>query len=173
MQAQRGFQQWLLLLDAANYKTLSVPLWESAEAMAASDQASPYFQAQMQKIANLIVPPPVIEPYTVNLQVGHSTAAAYASVSSGQLQPGRVEQFVETWRARVAPHLADLVGFQAAYVLTDANTHKAMTLSLYTTAADAEAVQTSGKFRELVGMLADTLIVETVVRAGYEVAIQG
>lgn len=60
----------------------------------------------------------------------------------------------------------------SVYVLTDAETNKAITVALYETKADAERTQTSGDFREAVERLSSTLILESIVREGYEVSIQ-
>lgn len=47
-----------------------------------------------------------------------------------------------------------------------------MSVILYESEAQVVASQTSGKFRELVAMLAPTVLLETVVREGFVVEIQ-
>jgi heme-degrading monooxygenase HmoA len=96
----------------------------------------------------------------------------YASVSTGQVQPGKLEKYLQVWHDSVAPAAQQLKGFKAAYVLVDREAEKGMTIALYETKEDAQAVQTSGRFQELLAMLGDTLVRESVVRSGYEVSIQ-
>jgi heme-degrading monooxygenase HmoA len=96
----------------------------------------------------------------------------YASVSSAQVQPGKADELIQLWRDSIAPAVKELKGFKGAYVLTDRETNKGITLVLYETKEDAMAVQSSGKFKELVAMLGNTLVPDSVVRGVYEVSIQ-
>ncbi len=95
----------------------------------------------------------------------------YASVSTGQVQPGKLDAYLQLWRDSVAPAAQQLKGFKGAYVLIDREMEKGMTIAIYETKEDAQAVQTSGQFQELLAMLGDTLVRESVVRSGYEVSI--
>lgn len=96
----------------------------------------------------------------------------YASVSSGQMQSGKTDEFVQLWRDSVAPAIRQLKGFNGASVLVDRDTGRGMSVVLYETKEDAIAVQSSGKFQELVARLGNTLVSDSVVRQVYEVAIQ-
>ena len=96
----------------------------------------------------------------------------YASVTTAQIQPGKLDEFLQLWRERIVPATQQLKGLKQAFVLTDQETGKGFTIAIYETRAQAEAVQNSGQFRELLTLLGDTLIRETVVRTGYEVSIQ-
>jgi len=57
----------------------------------------------------------------------------YASVTSAQVQPGKIDELLQHWRDSLAPAVKGLKGVQAAYVLTDRETGKGMTLVLYDT----------------------------------------
>jgi heme-degrading monooxygenase HmoA len=96
----------------------------------------------------------------------------YASVSTGQVQPGKLDEYLRVWRDAVAPAAQQLKGFKAAYVLIDREAEKGMTIAIYETKEDAQAVQDSGRFQELLAMLGDSLVRESVARSGYEVSIQ-
>src|SRR5262245_12923957 len=96
----------------------------------------------------------------------------YASVTTAQVQPGKLDEFLQLWRERIVPASQQLKGLKRAYVLTDQETGKGLTIAIYETKEDAQAVQTSGRFQELVAMLGDTLVRESVVRTGYEVSVQ-
>jgi len=96
----------------------------------------------------------------------------YASVTGGQVQSGKIDEFLKLWRDSVAPAVKQLKGFNGAYVLTDRETGKGMSVVFYATKDDALAVQTSGRFQELVAMLGNTLVRESIVRSVYEVSVQ-
>lgn len=96
----------------------------------------------------------------------------YASVATAQTQPGKADEFLDIWRNSIAPAAKKLPGFKGAYVLTNPDTGKGMSVALYETEADAKAAQTSGKFQELVAMVASTIVAGSVVREVYEVSIQ-
>ncbi len=96
----------------------------------------------------------------------------YASVTTVQSQPGKLEEGLSIWRDSLAPLIKELPGFKGLYVLTNPDKGKAMSVVLYETEADAEATQTSGKFQEYVAMFGATIVPESVVRDGYEVSLQ-
>lgn len=96
----------------------------------------------------------------------------YASVSSAQLQPGKLDDFLTIYRESVQPLTKDLPGLKRLYVLTDANNNKGMTVAIYETEADAEKTQANGTYQQAIGLLAKTLVIETLERGGYEVNME-
>ena len=96
----------------------------------------------------------------------------YASVTSGQVQPGKFEEYLSIYRESVKPVIDGFSGINNLYVLTDAEKGKGMVIVIYETEADAERTQTSGDYQKVIGMLSSTLVLESVVREGYEVSIQ-
>jgi heme-degrading monooxygenase HmoA len=95
----------------------------------------------------------------------------YASVSSGQVQPGKLDEYLSIYRESVKPVIEGFPGIKNLYVLTDAEKGKGMVIVIYETVADAERTQTSGDYQKVIGMLSSTLVLESVVREGYEVSI--
>jgi heme-degrading monooxygenase HmoA len=95
----------------------------------------------------------------------------YASVTTGRCQPGKVNEWVERWRESVKPMVEGFPGVRNVYVLTNPDKDTGMTIALYETEADAERTQTSGDFQEAVAALADLMVLESIVREGYEVNI--
>jgi hypothetical protein len=67
----------------------------------------------------------------------------YASVTTGQVQPDKLNEFLRLWRDSLAPALPQLAGFTEASVLTDQETGKVITTVMYATKENAQAVQTS------------------------------
>jgi heme-degrading monooxygenase HmoA len=61
---QRGYQGHLLLTDRPSGRGVSVSLWESEAALAAS-ATSGYLQEQLGKVTNLLVEPPTQEVFAV------------------------------------------------------------------------------------------------------------
>lgn len=96
----------------------------------------------------------------------------YASVTTGLAQSGKLGECLQLWRDSIAPEVRQIKGFKGRYVLTDQATGKTLTVVLYETQEDAQAVQTSGRYQEVVAMLGNTLVRESLVRTGYEVSIQ-
>jgi heme-degrading monooxygenase HmoA len=96
----------------------------------------------------------------------------YASVSSGQVQPGKLDKYLSIYRESVKPVIEGFPGIKNLYVLTDAEKGKGMVIVIYETVADAERTQASGDYQKVIGMLSSTLVLESVVREGYEVSIQ-
>ena len=93
----------------------------------------------------------------------------YASVSMTQIKPGQIDDFVSAWNRLIKPEVSKLPGIVDAYTLVNRDTHKGMTIVLYATEVDATATQTSGTYRALVAQITDFLILDTLVREGYEV----
>lgn len=96
----------------------------------------------------------------------------YASITSLRIKPGQMPEFLRIWNGSIYPLVRSQPGVVGGYVLTNIHANKAMSVILYESEAQVVASQTSGKFRELVAMLAPTVLLETVVREGFVVEIQ-
>jgi hypothetical protein len=95
----------------------------------------------------------------------------YASVTSGQIQQGQIDEYVKIWEEQIMPEVKNLAGIVNAYFCINRETHKGITLAIYETEADATATQTSGKYRALLSQLAPMLVMDTITREGYEVRL--
>ncbi|MCE7981150.1 MAG: hypothetical protein DYG89_08165 [Caldilinea sp. CFX5] len=96
----------------------------------------------------------------------------YASVTSAKVQPGKLDEFLATYRASVLPIVKGFPGLTHLYVLTNANTNEGMSIAFYTTATDAERTQANGDFQKALGMVASTLVIASIERKGYEICIE-
>ena len=96
----------------------------------------------------------------------------YASVTTANVQPGKLDEFVRTWRDSVKPLVESFPGFKNIYVLTNPESNKGITIAFYETKSDAERTQSSGDYQKAVEMLSGTILMNSVVREGYEVSIQ-
>ena len=63
-----GFKGFLLLTERATGKGISITLWETPVDLKASE-TSGYLQQQLDKVAPLLIEPPVIGVYQVSIQV--------------------------------------------------------------------------------------------------------
>ncbi len=93
----------------------------------------------------------------------------YASVTTTQIKPGQIDDLVSAWDRLLKPEISKLPGIVDAYTLVNRDTHKSLTIVIYATEADATATQTNGTYRALITQIADFLILDTLVREGYEV----
>ena len=95
----------------------------------------------------------------------------YASVTAGEIQPGKMDEYLSIYRGSVMPVISELPGVKHLFVLTDAETNKGMTVAIYETKDDAERTQNSGDYQKIIGMMIGTIVPESISRKGYEVSI--
>ena len=95
----------------------------------------------------------------------------YAGMVSVQLKAGKVEQAAQIYQDSVAPELRQMRGFQAGYVLTNAETGKGYIVGLWDTQEDAQSFESSGAYQEQAAKFGDVLA-EPPSREVYEVSAQ-
>jgi heme-degrading monooxygenase HmoA len=93
----------------------------------------------------------------------------YARVFHTQVMAGKTDQTVSIWRDKVAPGLKQAKGFKGAYLVGDSGSGKGLTMTLWDSKEDADAMnaslsQTLALFE---GLLAQQPSVET-----YEVLLE-
>ena len=64
----------------------------------------------------------------------------YARVTNSQLMSGKTDEAVAVWRDKLGPVLKQAKGFKGAYIVGDRNTGKGVTMTLWETQADADAM---------------------------------
>ena len=67
----------------------------------------------------------------------------YARVINSQLVSGKADDAVAIWRDKLAPGIKQAKGFKGAYIMGDRNTGKGVTITLWETEADANAMNAS------------------------------
>ena len=95
----------------------------------------------------------------------------YAQVVRVQIQPGRVEEAISTFRDSVMPAARQQNGFKNAYLLVDRSTNKGMGFSLWESEADVTALMEGGFYQEQVAKFA-AVFAGPPEREVYEVAEQ-
>ena len=96
----------------------------------------------------------------------------YAKVTSGQVQPGKMEEFLATYRKVVDLMTEGLPGLKNVYVLTNPESNDVSSIAIYESEVDADELENRGDYIQAVGMMTSTLVIESIMRAGYEVSFQ-
>ena len=96
----------------------------------------------------------------------------YARVTTTQLQPGKTEEAIRIYRDSVVPAAKQQQGFKGVFLLTDPNTGKGLSITLWETESEMGAGETSGYYQEQIAKFAP-LLAGPPTREGYEVSVQG
>ena len=95
----------------------------------------------------------------------------YARVVTGQYQSGKIDEGLQIFLNSILPAAKQQSGYKGGMALVDRTTGKAITIGLRETAADMQAMETSGylqeQFAKVMFLLAGAPVVEV-----YEVSIQ-
>ena len=93
----------------------------------------------------------------------------YAQVVRVQLQPGKADQMVETFKSAVFPLIREREGFQNAYVLVDRDANRGIAIAIYDTEEQVDALLSSGFFQEQVAKF-EGVFASPPEREVYEIA---
>ena len=67
----------------------------------------------------------------------------YARVFSSQAVSGKTDDAISVWRDKVAPGAQQVKGFKGAFLMGDRGTGKGLTITLWETKEDADAMNAS------------------------------
>lgn len=67
----------------------------------------------------------------------------YARIINSQFVSDKTDEVVSIWRDKVAPAVKQAKGFKGAYLLGDRGTNKGITVTLWETKEDADAMNAS------------------------------
>ena len=96
----------------------------------------------------------------------------YARVTTGYVQPGKMDELNKFTRETVVPLYQQQQGFKGALFLTDHSANKQIAIALWETEADMAAGEASGGYyREELAKMAH-VFASAPVREAYEVALQ-
>ena len=62
---QAGYREFLLLTDRASGRVVGITLWDTEEALRASEEAGGYYREQLAKLAPFFASPPSRDAYEV------------------------------------------------------------------------------------------------------------
>ena len=94
-----------------------------------------------------------------------------ARVVTVQIQTGKTDEAIGIYRDAVVPVAKEMQGFKAAFLLTDPNTGKGISVTLWETEADMTAGETSSYLQDQIAKFA-AVFVEPPVVERYEVSVQ-
>jgi heme-degrading monooxygenase HmoA len=97
--------------------------------------------------------------------------AMYVRVTIDPVQPGKMDAAIKIERDSILPAAKTEKGFKGLYFLTNRQTGKGMTISMWDTEADMKAAEKSGYYREQIAKLLP-LVSGPTIKEHYEVSVQ-
>jgi heme-degrading monooxygenase HmoA len=94
-----------------------------------------------------------------------------ARVITAQIEPGKIDEAIGIYRDSVVPAVKEKQGFKGAFLLTDPNSDRGISVTLWETEADMKAGETSNYLREQIAKFATVLLGPPVVEH-YDVSVQ-
>jgi heme-degrading monooxygenase HmoA len=94
-----------------------------------------------------------------------------ARVTIVQILPGKMDEAIGIYRDSVVPAARQQKGCQGVYLLTDRNTGKGISISLWDTEADMTTGESSGYYQQQLAKFKD-IFGAPPVREAYEVSVQ-
>ena len=95
----------------------------------------------------------------------------HARAVTVQIQPGKIDEAIAIYRDSVMPAAKQQKGFKGAWLLTDRNTGKGLSVTLWETEADLTAGEASGYYQEQIAKFGGVFAMPPV-REHYEVSVQ-
>ena len=138
---KKGFQGAYLMTDADSGKALSISIWESEADMLAGESSRGHVQGAVIKFSGLFVGSPEFEHYELSVEESMSSAAdgRFARTGTGFIQQGKMDEVINLLRETNYPAYASQQGFKGAMLLTQSDTGKSVSITLWETEADTKA----------------------------------
>ena len=95
----------------------------------------------------------------------------HARAVTVQIQPGKTDEAVGIYQDSVVPAAKQQRGFKGAFLLTDPDTGKGLSVTLWETEADMTAGEASGYYQQQIGKFG-AVFGAPPVREHYEVSVQ-
>jgi heme-degrading monooxygenase HmoA len=131
-QQQAGFAGMLLLLERAIGAATSISLWDTAEALAATD-LSPYYVEQISRLGQYFATAAEREDYEVGLLArGLSTSRpTFARVVRTTFHTNKTDEGVRVYDETLIANARKQPGFVGVWLLIDRTDGKAFSISLW------------------------------------------
>jgi heme-degrading monooxygenase HmoA len=94
-----------------------------------------------------------------------------ARIVTGIAQPGKLDELIHTYQNSVVPAARQQRGFKGAYLLTNVNTGKGVSITLWESETDMLAGESSGYLREQMAKIASYLAAAPVVEH-FEISVE-
>ena len=118
VESQHGNRGLACLVNADLGTSVVTSYWDSADAMAASEQA---VQVSRKEMTEMVRGSVTVEHYEVPVFIRRSRPESGAGVRFARVEcaPGHIDAFIEEFRTAAAPELMDMDGLASAHLLTD------------------------------------------------------
>ncbi len=134
----------IFLQDGDTAHTLSIVMFET-EALMQANESGGALKQLVTKMGDLRLTTPQLSFYEGRAHVAAGTAGdiGYARVIDVTIKPERLDDVVAGWPGHVASYQAE-AGFRGARLLSDRETGRSISYSLWGSKADVEANESSG-----------------------------
>jgi quinol monooxygenase YgiN len=156
---QPGLQRVVVMLDRAAGKGVTFSIWESAEALRATEAGS-YVQAQTAKLASLLSSPPERDLYEVAVWERPTPPVAYGRTIRGAIDPARYDEFLAFYHD-VLRSAKEQPGYKGAVLFVDRAAGNVMSATAWASEADLRA--SDANLRHHMARIGDLLIGQPVV----------
>ena len=95
----------------------------------------------------------------------------FARITIVQMKEDKVDEAINIYKDNVVPVSKTQKGYKGSYLLTDRDTGKGMSITIWDTEEDAVANEQSGYYQEQVSRFKDVFKAPPV-REGYEVSVK-
>jgi heme-degrading monooxygenase HmoA len=118
VQEMKGSVGLSALLQRATGLSILTSAWEDEEAMRASAER---MDPMRERLVQLFGAEPEVQEWEIAVLHRAHTAGdeAWARVTWGQVQPGRLDRFLDSWRTSLMPTLQELPGYSSLSMLVD------------------------------------------------------
>ena len=147
---QKGLIGGFLLVTEQRDEAVAVTLWESKDDALTGEQSS-YYQDQVKKFAAFIAAPPDRKHYDVNSEIVFvkELGAAVASLTITKAKPDiSIDEVRKIYDESVAPAIKSQKGFIGGFLLISEQRDEAISVALWESKDDGEAIQKSGLYQE-------------------------
>ena len=96
----------------------------------------------------------------------------HARVTTVQLQPDKVDDVISIYQNEVLPVIKAQPGNRGVYLFTDRSTGSGVSVTLWTSEAEATAYESGGTYHQLVNKLR-ALFIAPPTLANYDVPVHG
>jgi heme-degrading monooxygenase HmoA len=94
-----------------------------------------------------------------------------ARIITAQIHPGKMDELISIYRESIVPAAKEQKGFKDAILLTDHNTNKVISITLWEREADMKAGETSSYVKEQIAKAVPTFAGPPTTEH-YEVSVQ-
>ena len=95
----------------------------------------------------------------------------FARLTITQMKPGKIQEGINLYKESVVPTVKMQKGFRGGYLLSDLETGKAISISLWESQDDAVANEKSGYYQDQIAKFKD-IFSAPPTKEGYEVTVQ-